>query len=52
VWSIVVYAKAVSIASDLDLGKSILALFAPFIVILLLSILLGVLFAIWLAIVI
>jgi hypothetical protein len=52
IWSIIVYVKAVSVASELDLGRSVIAVLAPFLVILLLSILLGILFAIWLAIVI
>jgi hypothetical protein len=51
VWSIVVYVKAVSVATDLDIGKSILAVFAPFVVLLLLGILLAVLAAIWIAII-
>jgi hypothetical protein len=52
IWSIVVYVKAVSVASDLDLGKSILAVIAPFLAILVVSVVLAVAFAFWLAIVI
>lgn len=51
IWSIVVYIKAVSVASDLDAGRSILAVVAPFIIITLLGILLSVLGIAWLAIV-
>lgn len=52
IWSIAVYIKAVSVASDLDIGKSILAVFAPFIFFLLLGILVAILGIIWLVIVI
>ena len=51
IWSIVVYIKAVSIATDLDAGRSILAVLAPFIVLFLLGILLSVMGVAWLAIV-
>lgn len=51
IWSIVVYVKAVSVASDLDTGRSIVAVFAPFVVILLLAMLLAILGFGWLAIV-
>jgi len=51
IWSIVVYVKAVSIATDLDAGRSILAVFAPFIVMVLLGVLLSVMAVAWLAIV-
>jgi hypothetical protein len=51
IWSIVVYIKAVSVVSGLDTGRSILAVFAPFIAIVLLSVLLAVLAVAWLAIV-
>jgi hypothetical protein len=50
-WSIAVYVKAVSVASDLDLGRSVLAVFAPAIAIVLLGILLGILAGVWFAIV-
>jgi hypothetical protein len=49
-WSIAVYVKAVSVASDLDLGRSVLAVFAPAITILLLGILFGILAGVWFAI--
>jgi hypothetical protein len=51
IWSIVVYVKAVSVATDLDTGKAVLAVFAPFIVLLLLGILLAIMAIAWLAIV-
>ncbi len=51
IWSIVVYVKATSVASGLDIGKSILAVFAPFVILLLLGILLAILFGFWLAII-
>jgi hypothetical protein len=51
VWSIVVYVKAVSVASGLDGGKAVLAVFAPFVALLLLGILLAILGIMWLVIV-
>jgi hypothetical protein len=51
IWAIVVYIKAVSVASDLDAGRSILAVLAPFIVIWLLSFLLLILAVVWMVIV-
>ncbi len=50
VWSIAVYVKATSVAGGLDIGKSILAVFAPFVVLLLLAVLLTILSGIWMAI--
>jgi hypothetical protein len=50
IWSIVVYIKAVSVATDLDAGRSILAVLAPAIVLFLLGVLLSVLAVVWLAI--
>jgi len=50
VWSIVVYVKAVSVASDLDGGKAVLAVIAPFVVIGLLVTLLALLWITWLII--
>lgn len=47
IWGIVVYVKATSVAGGLDIGKAILAVFAPFVVLLLLAILLAILFVIW-----
>jgi hypothetical protein len=49
IWSIVVYVKAVSAASDLDTGKSVLAVFAPFIVLFLLALVLGSIMVVWIA---
>jgi hypothetical protein len=51
IWSIVVYIKAVSVATDLDAGRSILAVLAPAIVLFLLGVLLSVMGIAWLAIV-
>jgi hypothetical protein len=51
VWGIVVYVKAVSVATGLDTGKSILAVFAPIVVLLLLGILLAIISIAWLVIV-
>lgn len=51
IWSIVVYIKAVSVATDLDTGRSILAVLAPVIVMFLLGVLLSIMAVAWLAIV-
>jgi hypothetical protein len=51
IWSIVVYIKAVSVATDLDAGRSVLAVLAPFIVLFLLGVLLAILAILWLALV-
>jgi hypothetical protein len=51
IWSILVYVKAVSVASGLDAVKTVLAVFAPAIVLLLLSILLFGMLALWLVVV-
>ena len=50
-WTIVVYVKAVSVTSDLDVGQAILAVFAPFVVLVLLGILLSILTVMWMVIV-
>jgi hypothetical protein len=47
IWSIVVYIKATSVASDLDGGRAILAVFAPFLALVLLGIILGLLVTVW-----
>ncbi len=47
IWSIVVYIKATSVASDLDGGRAILAVFAPFFALVLLGIILGTLITVW-----
>jgi hypothetical protein len=47
IWSIVVYIKAVSVATDLDAGRSIVAAVAPLVFFLLLGILLSILWVIW-----
>ena len=51
IWGIVIYVKAVSVASSLDTGRSLLAVVAPAIVILLLGFLLTILMVGWMAIV-
>jgi hypothetical protein len=51
IWSIVVYVKAVSVATDLDGGRATVAVFAPFIVLLLLGLLLAALVIFWLVII-
>lgn len=50
IWSAAIYVKAVSVASDLDIGRSLLAVIAPAIVILLLGILLSILAIVWMVI--
>ena len=50
IWSIVISIKAVSVATDLDMGQSILAVFAPSVVILLLGLLVTIAFVLWFAI--
>jgi hypothetical protein len=47
IWGVVVYIKATSVASDLDGGRAILAVFAPFFALILLGIILGILVAVW-----
>jgi hypothetical protein len=51
IWGIVVYVKAISVASDLDVGRSVLAFFAPLIILVLLGILLATLIVVWMVIV-
>ena len=51
IWGIVVYVKAVSVASDLDLGRSVLAFFTPLIVLVVLGVVLTTLMVIWMVIV-
>ena len=51
IWGVVVYVKAVSVASDLDLGRSVLAFFTPLIVLVVLGVLLTTLMVIWMVIV-
>lgn len=47
IWGIVVYVKAISVASDLDGGRSLLAFFAPLIALVLLGILFFTLAVLW-----
>jgi hypothetical protein len=51
IWSIVVYVKAVSVTSGLDAGRSILAVFAPIVAIILLGLVISSLLTLWLVIV-
>ena len=51
IWGIVMYAKAVSVVSDLNTDRAILATLAPAVIILLLGILLSILSVFWLFIV-
>jgi hypothetical protein len=51
IWSIVVYVKATSVATELDAGRAILAVFAPFFALILLGLLIGALFFVWIAII-
>jgi hypothetical protein len=50
VWGIVMYVKATSVVSGLDIGRSIVAVLAPFVVLFLLAVLLAVLLVLWLVI--
>jgi hypothetical protein len=50
IWSIVVYVKAVSVTSGLDAGRSILAVFAPILAIILLGLVISSLLTLWLVI--
>lgn len=47
IWSIVVYIKATAVVTKLDGGRAILAVIAPFLAMILLSILLSSLFVLW-----
>lgn len=49
VWSIVVYMKATSVAGNLDTGRTIVAVLAPFFSLIILGIVLGTLFGLWFA---
>ena len=51
IWGIVMYVKAVSVATDLDVGRSIVAVIAPAVVILVVGVALAVLVVIWAVIV-
>jgi hypothetical protein len=51
IWGIVVYIKAVTVATKLDAGRAVLAFFAPAVILILLAILLAVLAIIWLVII-
>lgn len=49
IWGIVVYVKAVSVASDMEIARSLLAVVAPFFFLVLLGVLLALAFTVWLA---
>jgi hypothetical protein len=51
VWGIVVYVKATSVATGLDTGRSIVAVFAPAVILFLASILLSILVVFWFVII-
>jgi hypothetical protein len=51
VWGIVMYVKATSVATGLDIGRSIVAVLAPLVVLVLLVLLLAVLLVLWLVII-
>jgi hypothetical protein len=51
VWSVAVYVKSVSVVSDLDIGRSLVAVLAPAILLILLGILVAILAFIWLVVV-
>jgi hypothetical protein len=51
IWSIVVYIKATSVVGDLDGGRAILAVVAPFFALIVLGVLLGTLLGLWFAII-
>jgi hypothetical protein len=50
VWGLVVYVKAIAVSTELDAGRAVLALFAPFVVLVLAALLLAILATIWLII--
>jgi hypothetical protein len=49
IWAVVVYIKAVAVASGLDTGRAILAVIAPPAVLFVLALVLAVLFGFWIA---
>ena len=51
IWGIVMYVKATSVVSGLDLGRSIVAVLAPFVVLLLLALVVAVLLVLWMVII-
>lgn len=51
VWGIVVYVKAVSVVSELDMARSLVAVVAPFLVLAFLGILLSMAMVVWLVII-
>jgi hypothetical protein len=50
-WGIVMYVKATSVATDLDLGRSVVAVLAPFIILFLLAVALAIMFILWMIII-
>jgi hypothetical protein len=50
IWSIVVYVKATSVTANIDTGRAVLAVFAPFLALVLLSGLMATLVVLWLVI--
>jgi hypothetical protein len=51
IWGIVIYIKAVTVAARLDVGRAVLAFFAPAVILILLAILLAIVAIIWLVII-
>jgi hypothetical protein len=47
IWAVVMYVKATSVVTGLDIGRSIVAVVAPFVVLLLLALALAMLFILW-----
>ncbi|NLF14986.1 MAG: YIP1 family protein [Anaerolineaceae bacterium] len=51
IWGIVMYVKATSVATGLDIGRSVVAVLAPFVILLLLALALTILFVLWMVII-
>ncbi len=51
IWAIVMYVKATSVVSGLGIGRSVVAVLAPFVVLLLLAMILAILLLFWLVII-
>jgi hypothetical protein len=50
-WGVVMYVKATSVVSGLDIGRSVVAVLAPFVVLFLLALALAILFILWMVII-
>ena len=51
IWGIVMYIKATSVVSGLDLGRSVVAVLAPFVILFLLAMALAIMFILWMIII-